>query len=170
MKHTFLASWVLLLCVSPAVPPARAQDSGRAGPAAVGLPDEAGEFDFWIGTWTAPGGTDKVKRFGSGVAVLETWTGGGGKGWSVNVFDASAKTWTQTWYHSAGTFFQLTGKMEGGRMVLVGSISPPGGPAKLLRLSFIEITASSFSQLYEESSDGGATWVVTNRIPFRRVK
>ena len=170
MKRTMVGISALLLCVFGTVQLAHAQLRDHAVPQAVGIPEQAGEFDFWIGTWSAPGGTDKVKRFGKGVAVLETWSGGGGPGWSVNVYDKATGTWTQTWFHSSGTFTQFKGKKEGDRIVLVAETQTPTGEPSLMRLSFIEITKKSFTQLYEHSTDGGATWVELNRLPFTRIK
>ena len=74
-------------------------------------------------------------------------------------------TWTQTWHTTAGVYIQFTGKKEGDRIVLVA-----GTGNELLRLSFIEITRDSFTQLYESSHDGGQTWVNPNRVPFVRMK
>ena len=139
--------------------------------AAQGLPDEAHDFDFWIGTWQiGPGATDKVKRFGKGIAILETFKSGNGAGYSVNVFDATTKTWTQTWQLNGGNYVQYTGKKEGNRIVLVGKVkNPQNGNEDLMRLSFVNISENFFEQKYERSTDGGATWQLLNTVPFRRI-
>jgi hypothetical protein len=142
------------------------------GAAAQGLPDGSSDFDFWIGTWRiGPIATDKVKRFGKGVAILETYKAGANSGWSVNVFDATTKTWTQTWYTNTGTYFQVTGKKEGNRIVLVGKVkNPQTGAEELLRLSFVNISANFFEQKYERSTDNGVTWTLQTTVPFTRVQ
>jgi hypothetical protein len=136
------------------------------------LPEEASEFDFWIGSWTVNGGgLDKVKRFGKGVAILETFKAPGGGGWSVNVFDATTRTWTQTWQTITGQYFQVTGKKEGDKIVLVGKIkNPQTGAIDLLRLSFVNISRNSFQQKYEMSSDNGVTWRNTSTVQFTRIQ
>ena len=143
--------------------------------AAQGLPREASEFDFWIGTWRVGAGpgaaTDKVKRFGRGVAILEIYKAGANGGWSVNVFDATTKTWTQTWHTNNGTYFQVTGKKVGDDIVLVGETRhPQTGAVGLLRLSFINISRDYFEQKYEISTDNGATWGQPSIVPFTRIK
>jgi hypothetical protein len=142
--------------------------------AAQGLPREASEFDFWIGTWrvgAGPGATDKVKRFGQGVAILETYKAGANGGWSVNVFDEATRTWTQTWYTNTGVYFQVTGKKQGDDIVLVGEFDNPQTPAtELLRLSFINISRNYFEQKYETSTDNGVTWGQPSIVPFTRIK
>jgi hypothetical protein len=165
-----MALAVALACpIAPASAALVPQSDDSKGPP---LPEEATHFDFWIGTWqVGPTAIDKVKRFGKGVAILETYTNGANKGWSVNTFDLKTKTWTQTWYLTAGGFFQLTGKKEGNRIVLVGETThPQTGEVALMRLSFINITPDSFDQLYEASTDGGKTWKTTSTVPFRRIK
>jgi hypothetical protein len=155
------------LALSP-VPAARAQGI----PPQPGLPEEASQFDFWIGTWrVGPTAMDKVKRFGKGTAILETYTAGGLTGWSVNVFDPASKTWTQTWYTTGGTYFRFVGKKEGDNMVLVAETkNPQTGAVGLLRLSFVNITKDSFEQRYESSTDGGSTWGNRSTVPFVRIK
>ena len=136
------------------------------------LPEEASDFDFWIGTWrVGSSATDKVKRFGKGVAILETYTNGANKGWSVNTFDVTTKMWTQTWHTNTGTYFQVTGKKDGNKIVLVGKTkNPQNGAVGLLRLSFVNITESSFDQQYDLSTDDGKTWSPLSTVPFRRMQ
>ena len=162
MRHvlSFLfATAIVVTCVT---------NSAAQNPPQPGLPEEASQMDFWLGTWRVGSvgvATDKVKRLGSGVAIFEKFENGGLKGWSINVFDTKTETWTQTWYTTSGTYIQFTGKKEGDRIVLVA-----GTGNDLLRLSFIDITKDSFTQLYESSHDGGQTWVMPSRVPFVRVK
>ena len=161
---------LLLFSPAPALGAAAWQDRGGSD---VGvLPAEASEFDFWIGTWrVGPTATDKVKRFGKGVAILETYKAGPNSGWSVNVFDAETRTWTQTWYTNTGTYFQVTGKKVGNDIVLVGKTKhPQTGAVGLLRLSFVNITRNSFEQKYEISADNGETWTFLSTVPFTRIK
>ena len=166
--------WALaaLLLLAPGAalgaPPAQGGDDSDVGQ----LPEEASEFDFWIGSWQVNGGgLDKVKRFGKGVAILETFKAPGGGGWSVNVFDATTRTWTQTWQTSTGRYFQVTGKKEGNDIVLVGKVrNPQTGAIDLLRLSFVNISRNAFQQRYEVSTDDGATWRVTSTVQFTRVE
>jgi hypothetical protein len=161
-----VSALVLVVALSILAMPVPAQ-------AQASIPEEAKQFDFWLGTWNVGsggfGGVDKVKRLGKGVAIYEKYTAPGGGGWSINVYDTRTQTWTQTWYAPGGSYFQVTGKKQGNDIVLVGEWGPPDD-RRLLRLSYIEITKDSFTQLYEESRNGGQAWVETNRIPFTRAK
>ena len=163
-----LAAVLSVWPLSPASAALVPQDDAEVG----SLPKEASEFDFWIGTWrVGTSAVDKVKRFGKGVAILETYTSGANKGWSVNTFDVTTRTWTQTWYTSNGTYFQVTGKKEGDKIVLVGKTkNPQNGAVGLLRLSFVNIARDSFDQQYDLSTDGGKTWTSMSTVPFRRIK
>jgi hypothetical protein len=151
---------------------ARAQEpvEARTGQPFAALPEEMSQFDFWLGTWSIGTAVDKVKRVGKGVAILETYTSGDTEGYSINTFDVTTKTWTQTWVTNKGTYFQLTGKKVGNDIVLVGEAPAPGGGKRLLRLTFANITRDSFQQRYESSTDGGQTWGGLNVVPFTRIK
>lgn len=160
-----------LLLLLPLAAPGAAAGQGDAGVGA--LPAEASEFDFFVGTWrVGANATDKVKKFGKGLAILETYkVAGGGGGWSVTVFDATTKTWTQTWQTTSGNYTQFTGKKEGDDIVLVGKVRhPQSGAVGLMRLSFVNITRNSFEQKYDLSTDGGKTWSNSSRIPFTRMR
>jgi hypothetical protein len=136
-----------------------------------GLPEETSELDFWIGSWTVNGGgVDKVKRFGDGIAILETYTSNGVKGWSVNTYDKKTGTWTQTW-HIGTIFSQFTGRKVGDEIILVtDAVDPSDGVLKPLRLKFSNIKKNSFDQVYEKSNDGGVTWIETSRNTFVRIR
>jgi hypothetical protein len=173
-KRNVALVWSLvgLLLLSPAAALGAAPQGGDDDSGVGRLPPEASEFDFWIGTWQVNGGgVDKVKRFGKGVAILETWKGLGGGGWSVNVFDVATRTWTQTWQTNTGQYLQVTGKKQGDAIVLVGKTrNPQTGAVDLLRLSFVNITRNRFEQRYEVSADDGATWQRGATQVFTRVQ
>ena len=136
-----------------------------------GLPDQTSELDFWIGSWRVNGGgVDKVKRFGNGIAILETYTANSSKGWSVNTYDEKTGTWTQTW-HINNIYSQFTGRKVGDEIILeTEKVDPTDGVLKPLRLKFTRIRRDSFDQVYEKSNDGGVTWIETARNTFTRIK
>ena len=66
------------------------------------------QFDFWLGDWdvTTPDGKaaghNRITLILGGCALREEWTGmSGNNGTSLNMFDAGARTWRQTWVHRA---------------------------------------------------------------------
>ena len=90
------------------------------------------QFDFWLGDWdvTKPDGKaaghNRITVILGGCALREEWTGASGThGTSLNMFDAGARKWRQTWVDDGGTVLLLTGEFKGGKMVLEGD-SPAG--------------------------------------------
>jgi len=129
------------------------------------VPDDFQQFAFWVGKWSirqdgAPGvATDSVKRLGNGIALLEKYRApDGSTGTSVTVFDVQTGQWTQTWSDSGGGYIQITGGIQGDRVVLVGTSIAPDGGRQMIRVIFEKITKRSLDQLGEISNDGGATW------------
>src|SRR5690349_11218809 len=99
--------YVLSFLFAAAIVVTSATSSAAQNPPQPGLPEEASQLDFWLGTWkvgTTGAGIDKVKRLGDGVAIFEKYEFGSQKGWSINVFDSTTQTWTQTWHTNAGVY------------------------------------------------------------------
>jgi hypothetical protein len=140
------------------------------------LGDEARLFDRLVGTWDcdysfhAEDGTTRRSsgelRFGwiiDGRALQDIWVGyprEGSKdertiGTSLRFFDATSRTWRVVWVAPAfGVLTTLQGVAEGSRIVLRGEESD----GTLLRWSFNDIQAGSFTWRGEKSRDGGKTW------------
>ena len=120
------------------------------------------EFDFWIGNWrveTPDGqlaGTNRIDLILGGCALQENWSGARGlRGMSVNFFDADDERWHQTWIDAAGNALFLAGGLVDGVMVLEGSGK---GDARRSRISWSKLEAGRVRQLWEISTDAGASW------------
>jgi hypothetical protein len=123
------------------------------------------QFDFWVGEWdvTTPNGktagANRITPILGGCALREEWAGAGGvNGTSLNMWDAAAKRWRQTWVDGRGNVLLLTGGRSGAKMVLEGE--SPGGKGGVLknRISWSPLAAGHVRQLWETSRDGGKTW------------
>jgi hypothetical protein len=96
------------------------------------------QFDFWLGKWdvfsqgTQLAGTSVVESELDGCLVEENWTGAfGGRGRSLNTYDASTGTWHQFWVAAGGCPFANIvmegGIDENGSMIMQGSLYQPLG-------------------------------------------
>lgn len=150
----------LLAACLVAASAANAADPPPTTPAPCSAP-EYREFDFWLGDWDVRGpagkvvGRNRITRLHDGCALLESWTSANGKvtGTSFNIYDVEKKRWHQTWVDNSGSLLLLDGGVHDGRMVLV---SAPGDAMN--RITWTPLPDGHVRQLWEASSDGGATW------------
>ena len=123
------------------------------------------QFDFWLGEWEvrdatgAFAGRNEITSVHNGCVVFESWRGRGGvTGMSFNIYDAEHKKWRQTWVDSTGGFLELEGTFADGKMELA---SPAGdGKGSVNRITWQRLPDARVRQLWETSTDGGATWKV----------
>jgi hypothetical protein len=140
----------------------------------------AHEFDFWIGEWDVFGPEGRqvgrntiTSMFGNGM-LHEHWHGNGGvEGRSINAYDGTRGRWHQTWMDSTGDMLLLEGGLVDDAMVLEGK-APNGDDPTVVDRQRITWTQTSDSdgaevrQLWESSSDDGATWTVAFDGRYRR--
>ena len=165
MSPTLL--WMLLLMASPdSTPP-----TPPAPPAACTDPAYR-QFDFWLGEWTVHGkagkqvGSSRIEAVLGGCAIAEHWTSGSGPandGRSLNQYQAGAKQWEQYWVDAQGGRLLLRGGLQGAAIVLASD----DGPARQ-RITWTPNADGTVRQLWESSSDGGATWTVAFDGLYRR--
>jgi len=125
------------------------------------------QFDFWIGKWTVSDsagkqvGTSEVQSISGGCGLLENWQDmNGGSGKSLNMYEPSAKHWTQTWVGSGGAVLRLSGGLEDGKMVLRGERVTARGPIRD-RITWAPLPDGRVRQTWDISTDGGTTWQTT---------
>ncbi len=153
-------AWACNAAIVLATSPAFAQD---AKPAPCSAPEHR-QFDFWLGDWEVRGpagkvaGSNTITSAHGGCVVVENWKGNGGvTGSSFNVYDTENKKWRQTWVDSTGGILDLEGTFASGRMVLASTIDAKGAQS---RITWERLSDGRVRQLWETSSDGGATWKV----------
>jgi len=123
------------------------------------------EFDFWVGQWAVtalgqPAGTNEVKLILGDCVVFENWesvTGTSGK--SFNFYDASKDHWRQIWVDDTGGVIEFTGQVRDGVLYYTAETSDPStGTVTLHKLTFTPNSDGSVRQLWEQSTDDGASW------------
>jgi hypothetical protein len=124
------------------------------------------QFDFWIGTWDVylpdgqKAGENRIEPIAGGCALLEHWSGRGGvTGKSLNIYDRDDRQWHQTWVDNSGGLLMIAGGLVERRMVMT-TVAAPGAPAGAdrQRIAWSPGDDGSVRQVWESSSDGGATW------------
>ena len=146
---------------------------GQSAPCAAA---EHHQFDFWIGDWDVttpdgkPAGKNKIEAILGGCALRESWTGAkGGVGTSYNAWDRRRGVWHQTWMDAQGNVLQLEGRFADGRMTLVGVTEDSTGGKATQRIIWEQTAPGQVRQLWETSTDGGASWTVSFDGRYRKL-
>jgi hypothetical protein len=156
----------LALAVGAAAPvPGRAQQ-----PSPPGCADDVHHaFDYWIGAWVVRDSTgtelgrNTITSVSDGCALLEEWeSASGGSGRSLTFVERPTGEWRQVWIGGDGGALDLRGVPEDGVMVLSGDRQGRAGPVRD-RVRWIPREDGKVEQLWESSTDEGATWSVVFR-------
>jgi hypothetical protein len=129
--------------------------------------DQFKEFDFWLGKWivhTASGqhaGYNEIIRAERGCVLLEDWANvSGGGGGSINYVDKVTGEWVQVWNDASGSQINIRGGLTDEGMLLVGTLHSVGtGVTVPFRGLWTDLPDGRVRQFFEQSNDGGETWV-----------
>ncbi|MCI0518452.1 MAG: hypothetical protein L0Y45_11540 [Woeseiaceae bacterium] len=124
-------------------------------------------FDFWLGEWevrTADGklaGHNSIRSAERGCLLTEHWTNtAGGTGMSINYLDAITNKWVQVWLAEGGSQIMISGGMTDEGMSLIGTLHElSNGSTVPFRGLWTQLPDGRLRQYFEQSNDGGATWV-----------
>ena len=160
-------------CAEPVAAPSL--DPPESPIAGAGGPEEARQFDFWVGEWDVnlrvrqedgswpDRGKARAKVFPvlEGKGVLELWDSEPIKGFSLRYFDPVVGKWVlwlawpgQDRAGSSG----LTGSFRHGRGEFFSTTPRPDGSEVLSRFTFSDISADRLRWDDAFSDDGGKTW------------
>lgn len=128
--------------------------------------DEYRQFDFWIGAWEVmvaggkKAGDNVIEVVNNGCALMESYvTGGGYRGHSFNIYDATRQVWHQSWVDNSGLLLTIEGGLVDGSMVMTGTRNRKTPRGEVLdRISWTPLEDGSVRQVWEISSDDGASW------------
>jgi len=140
----------------------------REGIARVAQPclhtPEYRQFDFWVGEWDVKVsgqvvGGSRIEKILDGCVIQENWMPTGGtQGKSWNYYNASTKKWEQVWM-SAGSTLKFEGTFHDGALHYEGLTPLPGGAKRQEKLTFTPLPQDRVHQVWEQSTDGGKTWI-----------
>ncbi len=129
--------------------------------------EQFAEFDFWLGKWdvhVASGqqaGYNEITRAERGCVLLEDWSNvSGGGGGSINYVDKITGDWVQVWNDASGSQINIRGGLTDEGMLLVGTLHSVGtGVTTPFRGLWTPLPDGRVRQFFEQSNDGGETWV-----------
>ena len=128
--------------------------------------NDARHFDFWIGNWDVyledvKVGENFITKAQGGCAIHENYvTERIYAGQSINYFDPIDQKWHQHWVGSSGDVYNYIEIDRGPDMLqfLSDFKDPFTGEISLSRLTFTKNADDTVSQVFESSTDKGATW------------
>jgi hypothetical protein len=164
---------VLLLATAASGEGALAQSSTTSPCASA----EHRQFDFWVGEWDVyPTGKDvavaasRIEKLYGDCVIRENWMPRQGSlGGSLNMYDARAGVWRQTWADSSGSWVEFSGGLVGEAMVLTGLWrgGSADGKDNLTRMTYTRNPDGSVRQLGEASTDQGKSWAPSFDFTYR---
>ncbi len=125
------------------------------------------DFDFWVGEWDVhlangtPAGSNIIEPIERGCALSEHWTSAsGGTGMSINYLDKANDEWVQIWNAEGGSQIIIRGGLKDDSMAMQGYIHYVGnGTTAPFRALWTPLLDGRVRQYFEQSNDGGSTWV-----------
>ena len=125
------------------------------------------EFDFWLGDWDvhvasgAVAGENTITREERGCVLIERWSSAtGGTGMSINYVDKITGEWVQVWNASGGSQINVRGGLTEEGMAMEGTIHyVANGTTAPFRALWTPLEDGRVRQYFEQSNDGGETWV-----------
>jgi ketosteroid isomerase-like protein len=166
----FTALLISLHGIAPA--PAWSADSVKPAPCVA---PEYHQLDFWIGDWDVFDVDNPAKqvarvhvdRILDGCVLREDYQDTEGhKGQSFSIYDASRKSWHQSWVTNRGQVLQLDGGLQGGDMSLSAIELTADGKEKQIRGVWKPV-AEGVRETAVTSIDGGKKWEPWFELMFR---
>lgn len=125
------------------------------------------DFDFWVGEWDVhvaggqKAGTNSITRQERGCVLVERWENTtGGTGMSVNYLDLATNEWVQVWNAEGGSQINVRGGLTDEGMAMEGTIHyVANGTTAPFRALWSPLPDGRVRQYFEQSNDGGDSWV-----------
>jgi hypothetical protein len=136
----------------------------------------AQQFNFMIGTWNVhqgngegSQGTTTFSKDLTACLIEEHFEGPGGyEGVSYNTFDVFTQQWMRTYVDNDGQRIFMTGGLQNGKMVFVGTKAGSAGRSIEVRITWDPVEPTRVIQRWEYSRDGGNTWQGGTAIAFTK--
>jgi hypothetical protein len=164
---------VILFATTERLPALRISSPQSVQSASCSAP-EYRQFDFWLGDWDAFDADKpdtavarvRVDSILEGCVVHEDYHDTkGSKGQSFSIYDASRKTWHQSWVTNRGRLLIIEGTFQNGEMFMTG-VDRLNGQDRHVRGTWKPIPGG-VSEIAATSTNGGKTWTPWFDLLFR---
>ncbi len=149
---------------------------GATEPSGCSASAESRQLDYWLGDWSVAnpgssgGGTSKISLSLDKCLFIENWENGKGHaGENVFAYSADDKTWRALFADNEGRAHIFTdGTVTSGSAEFRGPSRGPNGESFLNRVKIVRVNADKVEQIWEKSTDNGATWKTVFRGEYSR--
>jgi hypothetical protein len=163
----------VVVCISLAP---RVYAAAPTGPCSTNPDSRA--LDFWLGDWSiaGPGSSPTAKSTVTAALdkciIVETWDGGRGHiGENWFGYNADDKAWHGMFADNQGRVHVfVNGKVASGSAEFSGPSQGTDGETIVNRVRIVRIGPDKVEQIWEKSSDRGATWTTEFRGEYSRMK
>jgi hypothetical protein len=139
---------------------------------------ESRQLNYWLGDWkiggpgAGPSATSKVYLALDGCMVVEKWDGGRGhRGENMFGYSADDKSWHGMFADNMGRVHVFVdGKVASGSAEFTGPSQAANGKTVRNRVRIVRVSPDKVDQIWEKSSDNGATWTTEFRGEYTRTK
>lgn len=138
------------------------------------------QFDFWIGEWEVKNpqgqlaGNSRIELILGDCVIYENWTSAspGYEGKSFNYYNLIDGKWHQKWIDNQGIPIEFVGEYDAEAKTLnyTGEGYGQGGVKLKYKLTFHHLADDHVRQVWEQSSDDGATWATIFDGHYRKKK
>lgn len=172
-RPTSLLLVVAVACISLAP---RVYGAAPEGPCSTN--PESRALDFWLGDWNiaGPGSSPTAKSSVTAVLdkciIVESWDGGRGHiGENWFGYNADDKSWHGMFADNQGRVHVfVNGKVGSGSAEFFGPSQGTDGETIVNRVRIVRIGPDRVEQIWQKSSDHGATWTTEFRGEYSRKK
>jgi tetratricopeptide (TPR) repeat protein len=131
---------------------------------------------FWVGEWDVKSaaqqraGASSVKSVSGGCAIYENWTDPlGTEGKSLTTWNPATGQYQQFWVAQRANVTEYRrGEWKNGGLVLIAEGPPRNNSKTLIRMTLSPNGSGVVRQMFENSSDDGATWSLTGDLYYHR--
>jgi hypothetical protein len=151
---------------------------GASDPGACSTNPESRQLDYWLGNWkiggpgASPSATSRVYLTLDECMVIESWDGGRGhKGENMFAYSPDDKSWHGMFADNQGRVHVFVdSKVVTGSAEFSGPSRGANGDTVLNRVRIVRISPDKVEQIWEKSSDNGATWATEFHGEYLRNK
>lgn len=134
----------------------------------------ARQLDYWLGDWSVDSGNgySSVHRSLDDCLLIESWGSNRSahRGENVIAFSPEQKLWYGLFADNQGRVHSMQGSVQGGTAEFTGPGRDENGASILKRVKVVRVNDTTVQQIWEKSTDNGATWTLEFKMDYIRKK